>query len=43
MFIGLSTMFELIGTRKLRIIKFAAPVTRRLVRSACASNLAGHG
>jgi hypothetical protein len=42
-FVGLSAMFELIGTRQLRIIKLAAPMTRRLVRSACASNLAGHG
>jgi hypothetical protein len=44
--IGLSTtlsVFELIGTRQLRIIKLAAPMTRRLVRSACPSNLAGHG
>jgi hypothetical protein len=36
-------MFELIGTRQLRIIELAAPMTRRLVLSACASNLAGHG
>jgi len=42
-FVGLSAMFELIGTRQLRIIKLAAPMTRRLVGSACASNLAGHG
>ena len=42
-FVGLSAMFELIGTRRLRIIELAAPMTLRLVRSACVSNLAGHG
>jgi hypothetical protein len=36
-------VFKLIGTRQLRIIELAAPMTRWPVRSACASNLAGHG
>jgi hypothetical protein len=41
--VGLSAMVGLIGTRQLRIVKLAAPMTRRLVRSAYASSVAGHG